>query len=104
MEVFSYTSGESMPAEYFDKKGNFIGALKKGNGTISVRLEKSGRGGKVVTVAQGFDSSHNTQELCRELKKMAGCGGCVKSGSIEIQGDKRELTVQFLKSKGLKVK
>lgn len=104
MEVFSYTFGESMPAEYFDKKGNFIGAPKKGNGTISVRLEKSGRGGKVVTVAQGFDSSHNTQELCRELKKMAGCGGCVKSGSIEIQGDKRELTVQFLKSKGLKVK
>lgn len=104
MEVFSYTSGEGMSAECFDKKGNFVGAPKKGDGIIRVRLEKSGRGGKTVTVAQGFDSTDNAQELCSELKKKAGCGGSVKNGCIEIQGDKRELTVQFLKGKGFKVK
>lgn len=104
MEVFSYTYGDEIPSECFDKKGNFIGAPKKGDGIIRVRLEKSGRGGKTVTVAAGFDSSDNTNELCSALKKKAGCGGSVKNGSIEIQGDKRELVMQFLKEKGFKVK
>lgn len=104
MEVFSYTSGDEMNSDCFDKKGNFIGAPKKGDGIIRVRLEKSGRGGKTVTVAQGFDSADNASELCSELKKKAGCGGCVKNGTIEIQGDKRELAVQFFKDKGFKVK
>ena len=104
MEVFSYTSGEEIPAEYFDKKGNFIGPPKKGDGIIRVRLEKSGRGGKMVTVAAGFDSSDDINELCSALKKKAGCGGSAKNGSIEIQGDKRELVIQFLKDKNFKVK
>jgi translation initiation factor 1 len=104
MEVFSFTSGEDMPSQYFDKKGNFVGAPKKGDGIIRVRLEKSGRGGKTVTVAAGFDLSDDINELCSALKKKAGCGGSTKNGSIEIQGDKRELVMQFLKDKGFKVK
>ncbi len=104
MEVFSFTSGEDMPSQYFDKKGNFIGPPKKTDGIIRVRLEKSGRGGKTVTVAAGFDASSNPDEICSALKKKAGCGGSVKNGNIEIQGDKRELVIQFLKDKGFKVK
>ncbi|HAP81291.1 MAG TPA: stress response translation initiation inhibitor YciH, partial [Enterobacteriaceae bacterium] len=30
-------------------------------------------------------------KIAAELKKKCGCGGAVKDGVIEIQGDKREL-------------
>ncbi|EOW6647212.1 stress response translation initiation inhibitor YciH, partial [Cronobacter muytjensii] len=33
-----------------------------------------------------------------------GCGGSVKDGVIEIQGDKRELIKSLLEAKGMKVK
>ena len=32
------------------------------------------------------------------------CGGSVKDGIIEIQGDKRDLLKQLLEAKGMKVK
>ena len=43
-------------------------------------------------------------KLAAELKKKCGCGGSLKDGIIEIQGDKRDLIKTLLEAKGMKVK
>ena len=56
-----------------------------------IRLEK--RAGKYVTVIAGLHTygSRRLDAIARELKSSLATGGTVKSGTIEIQGDKVEL-------------
>ncbi len=53
-----------------------------------IRLEK--RNGKSVTVVAGLHTygSERLEKIAREIKTSCGCGGTVKEGKIEIQGDK----------------
>lgn len=77
----------------------------KGDGIIRIQRQTSGRKGKGVCVISGFDiDDSQLLQLAAELKKRCGCGGAVKDGSIEIQGDKRDLLKTLLENKGFKVK
>lgn len=77
----------------------------KGDGIVRIRRETSGRKGKGVCVVTGLDLDDSELSLlAAELKKKCGCGGAVKDGNIEIQGEKRDLIKQLLEAKGLKVK
>lgn len=77
----------------------------KGDGIVRIQRQTSGRKGKGVSLITGIDSSDEMLEkLAAELKKKCGCGGSIKDGVIEIQGDKRELLKQLLEAKGMKVK
>jgi len=70
-----------------------------------LRLEKSGRGGKEVTVIDGLPkNSAFLDELARALKKACGTGGTVGDGLIELQGDRRERVAELLRARGLQVK
>lgn len=61
--------------------------------------------GAGVSVITGLDlSDDELKKLATELKKRCGCGGSVKDGNIEIQGEKRDLLKQLLEQKGFKVK
>ena len=76
-----------------------------GDGIARVRRESKGRGGKVVTTISGLQMTEvELKALTAELKKKCGCGGALKDGVIEIQGDRVEMLVAELKGKGGKVK
>ncbi|WON78695.1 stress response translation initiation inhibitor YciH [Serratia sp. UGAL515B_01] len=77
----------------------------KGDGIVRIQRQTSGRKGKGVCLISGLDLDDAALEkLAAELKKKCGCGGAVKDGVVEIQGDKRELLKQLLEAKGMKVK
>ncbi|HDN2510009.1 TPA: stress response translation initiation inhibitor YciH [Providencia rettgeri] len=77
----------------------------KGDGIVRIRRETSGRKGKGVCVVTGLDLDDvELIKLAAELKKKCGCGGAVKDGNIEIQGDKRDVIKQLLEAKGMQVK
>ena len=70
-----------------------------------LRIEKSGRGGKTVTVV--FALPRNTEflkNLAQELKRVCGTGGTASDDGVELQGDQRERVRVHLQQKGYTVK
>lgn len=73
----------------------------KGDGVVRIQRQTSGRKGKGVCLITGIDlDDAELTKLAAELKKKCGCGGSVKDGVIEIQGDKRDLLKSLLEAKG----
>lgn len=80
-------------------------APQKSDGFVRLRREVKGRGGGTVIVISGITlSAQETRELAGALKKKCGCGGTVKDGIIEIQGDHRDTLTAELLARGFKVK
>jgi translation initiation factor 1 len=76
---------------------------------IRVRRSSAGRGGKTVTLAQGFRSSEReVSELLRALKQQCAVGGTYrKEGdgfTLELQGEQVDRVVQQLKALGFRAK
>jgi len=66
---------------------------------LKVRTEK--RRGKVVTIAQGFQSHpKELHDLLALLKKTLGTGGQVTDNALELQGDHVERISSILKEQG----
>lgn len=81
------------------------GAVPKGDGFVRVRRETKGRGGKAVTVILGAPlAASDLATLAKELKHKLSCGGSVKDGAIELQGDHRDAVVAALQARGWKIK
>ena len=77
----------------------------KGDGVVRIQRQTSGRKGKGVCLITGIEADDaELATLAAELKKKCGCGGSLKEGVIEIQGDKRDLIKSLLEAKGMKVK
>ena len=73
----------------------------KGDGIVRIQRQTSGRKGKGVCLISGIDTDDAAlTALAAELKKKCGCGGAVKDGVIEIQGDKREGVAKILVAAG----
>ena len=49
-------------------------------------------------------NADDLKALAKRLKNRCGCGGAVKDGVIEIQGDHRDKVVRLLSTRGWDVK
>lgn len=89
----------------FEDEFDEIATLPPAQQKLHVRIERSGRGGKTVTVVDNFVGTDDDQNaLGKTLKTKCGVGGNVKDGQILIQGEFRERVVTLLKDMGYPVK
>lgn len=79
-------------------------APQKNRGRVEVLRMTAGRGGKTVTVARAFVGIGlpEKEQLAKKMQKACGCGGTVKDGQIEVQGDKREQVARILTEAGFR--
>ena len=68
-----------------------------------VRMERSGRGGKEVTVVEQLAISSSERDAwLRALKSALGCGGTLEGDTFVLQGDHRKRLPALLTSRGVK--
>lgn len=84
-------------------------AVESRNFVAVFRIEKNGRGGKIVTVIDQLPKNEIfLKDLCKEIKSKCGVGGTYsmagKEGLLEIQGDKRDQIKALFDKKSIKYK
>ena len=68
---------------------------------LRIRLDTRNRGGKAVTLIEGFSGTDDDlQELGKKLKSFCGTGGSAKDNEMIVQGDQREKVLQWLIKNG----
>jgi len=68
-----------------------------------VRLERSGRGGKEVTVIEQLTLNAKERESwLKALKAGLGCGGVIEGDALVLQGDHRKRLPPLLTARGVK--
>ena len=60
--------------------------IAKSEQRIQVSTEKR-KFGKINTLLSGFESGIDIEKIAKSLKARLGCGGTIKNGRIELQGD-----------------
>jgi len=76
----------------------------RNRGRVDITRETGGRGGKTVTVVAGFTGigAPEKEQLAKKMRAACGCGGTVKDGRIEIQGDQRDTVERILAEAGFR--
>jgi len=75
----------------------------KGPARAVVRIERSGRGGKEVTVVEQLGLSNVVMtDWLKDLKTSLGCGGTVESDVLVLQGDQRKRLPALLSARGVR--
>jgi translation initiation factor 1 len=109
--VYSTDTGGKCPTCGWPQKNCQCSKGREGSATIpnritaKLRMEKSGRGGKTVTVVYGLPANYAfLKELSQKLKRACGVGGTVGDESVELQGDVRDRVRPVLQQLGYLVK
>lgn len=105
---FGALSGNGLPANpapvasKLAPTGNHPSARNRGR--VDIKRTTAGRGGKTVTLVTGFAGIGlpEKEALCKKMRSACGCGGTVKDGAIEIQGDQRDTIARILSEAGFR--
>ena len=82
-----------------------VQALPKGQQVVRVQRTKAGKGGKLVTLIKGLAAPEvELKQLLKQLKAVAGTGGTLKDGVIELQGDQVAAALAALEKDGYRPK
>jgi len=75
------------------------------DGIVRLTRETKGRKGAGVTLINGLQvEEKELKKISKALKALCGCGGAIKNGVIEIQGDQHEKVKTWLEKNGHTVK
>jgi len=77
-------SNTGLPSEFDVLKEIAKGEQKVKISTIARKY------GKIITLVSGFDKSVDIKGIAKHLKESLACGGTVKEGIIELQGNHRK--------------
>jgi len=84
-----------------DDEAEEVATLPNNQQKLRISMERSGRGGKTVTLVRGFvGTEDDLSALAKLLKQKCGVGGSAKDGEIIIQGDVRTKLLEILKKEG----
>src|SRR3989344_7807408 len=78
--------GEIDPITGLPKELGIWENLAKEDQKIRVFIEKK-KFGKKYTIIDGLSKDIDTKDLAKKLKAKYACGGTIKDGRIELQGD-----------------
>lgn len=89
--------------QFQNDEENAVETLPPPQQKLKIRLETKHRGGKAVTLVEGFvGTEEDLQDLGKKLKNFCGTGGSAKDNEIIVQGDQRDKVLQWLQKNGYK--
>lgn len=101
-EMPSYDSTEDASQQ---EEGSALSLTQaeKSSMKLYVSRDKKNRGGKQVTLIEGFDGRQDAlEQLFSKLKSLCATGGSIKDGEILIQGDHVKKVIAYLVKEGYK--
>jgi translation initiation factor 1 (eIF-1/SUI1) len=86
------------------KNEDLAGKWQVLSGPTKMRLETASRGGKSVTVLFNLPLTEDeAKALLKVMQSQFGCGGTLKTNSLELRGDVRNKVEVFFAQKNMKI-
>lgn len=102
-EMENYVPDPSEKLQEKNEEKDLITPQAKTQMKLYVSRDKKRRGGKQVTLIEGFTGSEKaTLGLLSKLKSMCSAGGSFKDGELIVQGDHVKKVIDYLLKSGYK--